>query len=121
MKIDLLLKIQKILGLLSSLLLEIENSKADVQNDCYLMHQKFDTVNFENIIACFFRLKPCRKEVEHLQEKVINELTCSCIHQFVEDDIECNMEDLRVDYCILCGVEKAMVFSKCTNIDNRTL
>lgn len=105
MKIELLLKIQKILELLSSLLLEIENSKADVQNDCYLMHQKFDTVNFENIIVRFFKMKPCKKEIEELKEKVSEELTCSCVHQFIEDDIECNMEDLHINYCILCGVK----------------
>jgi len=106
MKIELLLKIQRILELLSSLLLEIDNSKADVQNDCYLMNEKFDTPTFENIISCFFKLKPCKKGIVELQEKIAKELACSCAHQFAEDDIECNMEDLRVNYCILCGIEK---------------
>jgi len=106
MKIDLLLKIQRILGLLLSLVLEIENSKADVQNDCYLMHEEFDTEQFKNIITSFFKMKPSRNEIEELHEKVLEELTCSCIHQFAEDDIECNMEDLHVSYCILCGIKK---------------
>jgi len=106
MKIELLLKIQKILDLLLSLLLEIENSKADVENDCHLMHQEFDTKTFENIITCFFKLRPCQKEIEELHEKILEELSCSCVHQFVEDDIECNIEDLQVSYCILCGIKK---------------
>lgn len=105
MKIELLLKIQKILDLLLSLLLEIENSKADVENDCHLMHQEFDTKTFENIITCFFKLSPSKREINDLREKVVKELTSSCIHQFMEDDIECNMEDLHVSYCILCGVK----------------
>ena len=105
MKIELLLKIQKILNLLSSLLLEIENSKSDVENDCHLIRQEFDTKSFENIIICFFKLQPYKKDVDELQKKVLAELTNSCIHQFMEDDIECNMEDLHVNYCIICGIK----------------
>ena len=105
MKIELLLKIQRILGLILTLLLEIENSKADVENDCHLMCQKFDTERFQNIITSFFKLQPCKNDIDELQEKVLEELECSCVHQFVEDDIECNMEDLHVNYCILCGIK----------------
>jgi len=105
MKIDLLLKIQRTLGLLLSLLLEIENSKADIENDCYLIHQKFDTEEFKNIITSFFKLRPSKRGINELREKVVEELTSSCIHQFMEDDIECNMEDLHVSYCILCGIK----------------
>lgn len=105
MKIEILLKIQRILSLILSLVLEIENSKADVENDCHLMRQKFDTEQFENIITSFFNLQPYKKDIDELQEKILDELGCSCFHQFVEDDIECNMEDLRVNYCILCGIK----------------
>jgi len=105
MKIELLLKIQRILSLFLSLILEIENSKADVQNDCYLMHEEFDTERFKNIITSFFKMKPSRNAIEELQEKVLEELTSSCVHQFAEDDIECNMEDLHINYCILCGIK----------------
>ena len=105
MKIELLLKIQRILELLLSLVSEIENAKEDVQNDCYLMHEEFDTERFKNIITSFFKMKPSRNVIEDLQEKVLEELTCSCVHKFVEDDIECNMEDLHINYCILCGIK----------------
>jgi len=105
MKIELLLKIQRILGLVLSLLLEIENSKADVENDCHLMRQEFDTERFKHIITSFFNLRPRKRDIDELNERVLEELTCSCVHQFAEDDIECNMEDLHVNYCILCGIK----------------
>uniref|UniRef100_A0A6C0HRX2 Uncharacterized protein n=1 Tax=viral metagenome TaxID=1070528 RepID=A0A6C0HRX2_9ZZZZ len=106
MKIELLLKIQKILDLLLSMITEFENAKADVENDCYLIRKKFDTDDFKNIIQSFFTLQPSKKNVIELQEKVLCELNCSCIHQFVEDDIECNMDDMHINYCILCGINK---------------
>jgi hypothetical protein len=108
MKIELLLKIQKILDLLLSLLLEIENSKADIQNDCYLMQQNFDTEEFENIIIQFFKLRPCRKDIDELRKSLVQELTSSCVHQFMEDDIECNIEELQISYCILCGIKNTL-------------
>jgi len=106
MKIDLLLKIQKILGLLLSMLIEIENAKSEVENDCHDMRQKFDTIQFNDIIASFFKLRSNKGDIEELQKKIVDELNCSCVHQFVEDDIECNMEDLHINYCILCGINK---------------
>jgi len=109
MKIELLLKIQKILGLLLSMLTEIENAKSDVENDCHLIRQKFDTDQFNNIISSFFKLRPCKGDVEELQKKIVDELNCSCVHQFAEDDIECNMEDLHINYCILCGILKTHI------------
>ena len=74
--------------------------------DYWVISDTGSTDNTINIITSFFRLRPCKEDVEELQKKIVDELNCSCVHQFVEDDIECNMEDLHINYCILCGINK---------------
>ena len=108
MKIDLLLKIQKKIDLFSCFLSELENAKDDIDNDCHSI-RKLDTENFENIVGDFFKLfKNMNKDaLEELSEKIKVELEATCKHQFIEDDIECNIDrEMRITYCIVCGVEK---------------
>ena len=69
MKIDLLLKIQKILGLLFSMLTEIENAKSEVENDCHAMRQKFDTQQFNNIITSFLGYDLVKKMLKNCKRK----------------------------------------------------
>jgi len=106
MKINLLLKIQKKVELFSCFLNELENAKEDVDNDCRI---KLDTKNFENIVCDFFKLfkEIDREALNDLSEKIKNELLLTCKHQFIEDDIEYNIDcEMHICYCIICGVEK---------------
>ena len=116
MSIEFLVKTQKKLELFSSLLNEVENAKAEIDNDYHEL--PFSVRNgylFEPLAAGFYRV--CHsllyideysniKQIEHLRKKINTELTRCCNHQFVEDDIECNMEDTRISYCIICEIKK---------------
>lgn len=116
MEVEFLVKIQKKLDLIESLLKEVENTKADINNEFHSLPSSVRSVfSFQPIVARFFQI--CHfilykddysqiKEIELLRKKITERLTTTCNHQFVEDDIECNMEDLHISYCIICEIKK---------------
>lgn len=116
MSVEFLVKTQKKLELFLCLLKEVENAKAEIDND---YHELPSSVRngylFQPLVAGFFWVchsllykdeYPNIQQIENLRKKINDELTKSCNHQFVEDDIECNMEDRRISYCIICEIKK---------------
>jgi hypothetical protein len=108
MEVDLLLKMQKKVELFSCFLSEYENAKKDVDNDCHSLRNKFSP-RCEEIVRGFFNLFEVmnKRAVKELSEKIRAELLMTCKHQFIEDDIECNIDcEMHIKYCIICGNEK---------------
>jgi hypothetical protein len=113
---EFLLKTQKKLDLFVSLLTEVENAKADIDNDYHSLPLSLrNSYTFQPISAGFFQLchsllykdnYPNLRQIEILRKKINDDLTKRCKHQFVEDDIECNMENTPISYCILCEIKK---------------
>jgi len=113
---EFLLKTQKKLDLFVSLLKEVENAKADIDNDYHSLPLSVrNSYTFQRIPSDFSRL--CHsllykddysnfKQIEFLRKKINDDLMERCNHQFVEDDIECNMENTPISYCILCEIKK---------------
>ena len=116
MEVEFLVKTQKKLDLLLCLLREVENAKADIDNEYHLLPSSVrSTFSFQPIVAMFFQI--CHfmthrddyshiKEIEFLRKKITDRLSTTCNHQFVEDDIECNMEDVHISYCVICEIKK---------------
>lgn len=106
-----LINMKKKLSLFSSLLNEVENAKAEIENEYQLGKSKHP--DHDNIFYSFFRI--CyfitnrgfhAKQIDLLCKKIDDELYKTCNHQFVEDDIECNMGDIHISYCIICEIKK---------------
>jgi hypothetical protein len=116
MSVEFLVKTQKKLDLFVSLLREVENAKTEIDNDYHELPSSIRTeFSFQPMVAGFFQLchsllykndYPNIKQIEHLRKKITSGLSTRCNHQFVEDDIECNMEDRRISYCIICEIKK---------------
>jgi hypothetical protein len=115
MEVEFLVKTQKKLDLFVSLLKEVENAKADIDNDYHLLPSSVrSTFSFQPIVASFFQI--CHfilhgeyyhiKAIELLRKKITDRLSTVCNHQFIEDDIECNMENVHISYCVLCEIKK---------------
>ena len=96
---------KKKLSIFSSLLNEVENAKAEVEND----YQMVETPN-QPIYSSFFRIchliSSYEKQIDLLCKKIDDELSKTCNHQFVEDDIECSLGDIHISYCIICEIKK---------------
>jgi len=111
---NVLLKIQKKLDIFVSLLQEVENAKAEIENDYHEEALRNKSRIFDDIYSSFFRLcyfmtnSDCShlKQIGFLRNKIVHELSTRCNHQFVEDDIECNMENIHISYCIICEIKK---------------
>lgn len=107
-----LLNIKKKLNLFTSLLNEVENAKAEIENDYH--NETSGKRRIDDIYSSFFRIchfmtnGECShvKHIEILHKKINDELSSYCNHQFVEDDIEHNMEDIHISYCIICEIKK---------------
>ena len=110
MKIELLLKMQKKLELMSCFLSELENAASEIDNDYHFARIDKNDTTFQNIVTEFFHIKDkiCEKKIHYIKEKITSELSKCCNHQFVEDDIEYNIDrEMHITYCIICGVDKS--------------
>jgi len=116
MEVEFLLKTQKKLNLFMSLLKEVENAKIDIDNDYHLLPSSIrNGYLFQPIISQFFQISHFIlykddfsriRDIELLRNKITERLSVTCNHQFVEDDIECNMENVHISYCIICELKK---------------
>jgi len=91
---ELLLNIQRKTELFASFINELENAKADIDNEC-----NFHKIDKE-IIEGFFRLykKMDKESIEKLQKKIQSALATLCDHDF-SGDIES-----AGNYCLNCGI-----------------
>ena len=94
---DLLLNIQRKTEIFASFINELENAKADMDNNCSL----YKISDIKEIIDDFYHLykKMDKDSIEKLQKKIKKEMASRCNHAF--SDIENNIE-----YCEICGLEK---------------
>ena len=116
MEVEFLVKTQKKLDLFLCLLKETENAKADIDNEYHFLPPSVRTgYSFQAIVAKFFQISYFMthkddyshiNEIENLRKKISDRLSTICNHQFVEDDIECNMGDIHISYCVLCEIKK---------------
>lgn len=103
-----LINMKKKLSLFSSLLNEVENARAEIENEQVGKSTYFD------IYSSFFKI--CyfitntqgfhAKQIDILCKKIDDELSKTCNHQFIDDDIECSLGDIHVSYCIICEIKK---------------
>jgi len=99
---------KKKLSLFSSLLNEVENAKAEIENEQAgkLAHRDIFSFFFK---ICYFITNSQgshAKQIDLLCKKIDDELSKTCNHQFIEDDIECSMGDIHISYCIICEIKK---------------
>ena len=102
---DVLINMRKKLDVFSCLLNEMENAEAEIGNT-YDQRIKSDIDDFYSSFFELCRTEKYKMKIDFLHKKIMDELSVRCKHQFVEDDIECNMEDMHISYCIICELKK---------------
>ena len=108
---EILVKINEKMDLISSLLKEIENGRAEIKN--MVQPPEFSPYKEECLQLYFdltsFLLIPDNIERQKfLKDKIDIELRQQCHHQWIEDDIEYGLEmNKHVVYCIKCNISNS--------------
>ena len=105
-----LLKISEKLDMIKSMVKEIENSKKEVEN---IIITESSSPQKDKIVRVFlkfldeFQNPELEEVIKYLNEKIRDELKEICVHQWVEDDIEYNMDcEKHIIYCLKCNILK---------------